>query len=210
MIDVVPCIGLLKDWNVIEERLNLVSGRTGWVQMDFADNTMVPNTTFMDFAGCKPFAGAFPMEAHLLVAQPEKYVKAAADAGFRRLIAHVEAHDLRLFLEQVKFEEVEVGVAIDGPTEFEELEPFLEEADFVLVMMVEAGFSGGTFLPECVEKIKSIHSYLPDLPIEVEGGITDVTARLVREAGATRLVSTNYIFADPSGVSSAIERLENA
>jgi ribulose-phosphate 3-epimerase len=210
MIDVVPCIGMQKDWKVIEERLNMVSGRTSWVQMDFADNTIVPNQTLMDFAACKPFAGAFSMEAHLLVAQPEKFIKPASDAGFRRLIAHVEAHDLRLFLDQVKFEEVEVGVAIDGPTEFEEVEPFLEEADFVLVMTAEAGASGGTFLPECVEKIKSIHSYLPDLPIEVEGGITDVTARLVREAGATRLVATNYIFADHAGVSSAIVRLQNS
>ncbi|MCX6793482.1 MAG: hypothetical protein NTY06_00035 [Candidatus Gottesmanbacteria bacterium] len=216
MIDVIPGI-LEKEWEMIAGRLRLVTGFVDWVQIDVADNTMVPNTTFLDFSRFpqipqipQPASSAGGLEAHLMVANPEKYIKAAADAGFKRLIAHVEAHDLRIFLDQVTYEHVEVGIAIDGPTEFEAIEPFLEEVDFVLVMMVEAGFSGGTFLPECIEKIKSIHSYLPDLPIEVSGGISDTTARLVREAGATRLVSTSYIFKDPANIAAAIERLKEA
>jgi ribulose-phosphate 3-epimerase len=209
MIDVIPGI-LEKEWEMVEERLRLVEGLVDWVQIDFADNTMVPNTTCLDFVKFAPYANKTSLEAHFMVAQPEKYIKAAADAGFKRLIAHVEAHDPRIFFDQAKYEHVEAGIAIDGPTEFETVEPFLEEADFVLVMMVEAGFSGGTFLPECVEKIKSIHSYLPDLPIEVAGGISNTTARLVREAGATRLVSTSYIFKDPGSVAAAIARLKIA
>jgi ribulose-phosphate 3-epimerase len=209
MVEIIPGI-LEKEWEMIEERLRLVVGLVDWIQIDFADNTMVPNTTFLDFARFAPYAKQISLEAHLMAASPEKYIKSLADAGFKRLIAHVEAHDLRVFLDQVKYEHVEVGIAIDGPTEFEVVEPFLEEADFVLVMMVEAGFSGGTFLPECVEKIKSIHSYLPDLPIEVDGGITDATARLVKEAGATRLVSTSYLFKDPANIAAAIERLKEA
>ena len=73
--------------------------------------------------------------------------------------------------------------------------------------MVEAGFSGGTFLPECIEKIKSIHSYLPDLPIEVSGGIDEKTARLVTDAGATRLVVNSFLFQNPGNIKSAIEQL---
>ena len=210
MIDVIPGI-LEKEWEMIEERLRLVAGIVDWVQIDFADNTMVPNSTFLDFSRfslLSPLPRLPQLEAHFMVASPEKYIKTAADAGFKRLIAHVEAHDLRLFLDQVKYEHVEVGIAIDGPTEFETLEPFLEEADFVEVMMVEAGFSGGKFLPECIEKIKSIHSYLPDLPIEVSGGINDQTARLVKDAGATRLVSSSYIFKNPANIASTIARLQ--
>lgn len=210
MIDVIPGIGPQTDWNSIQNRLALIEPHVQWAQIDFADNTLVPNTTFMDFAAYKSFADRISLEAHLMVVNPEKYIKAAADAGFRRLIAHVEAHDPRIFLDQVKYEHVEVGMAIDGPTEFEQIEPYLEEVDFVLVMTVEAGFSGQTFLPECVEKIKSIHSYLPDLPIEVDGGINDATARLVKEAGATRLVSTNYIFSNPGDIAAAIQHLKNA
>jgi ribulose-phosphate 3-epimerase len=224
MIEVIPGI-LEKEWEMIEERLRLVTGLVDWVQLDFADNTLVPNTTFLDFSrftrhasarlpktgtvGQASVAGGPQLEAHFMVANPEKYIKAAVDAGFKRVIAQVEAHDPRLFLDAAKHEEVEVGIAIDGPTEFEAVEPFLEEVDFVLVMMVEAGFSGGTFLPECLEKIKSIHSYLPDLPIEADGGISDKTARLVTEAGATRLVSTSFLFRDPANIAGAIDRLKS-
>src|SRR5258706_9038465 len=182
MIDVIPGIGPQKEWSIIEERLNIVMPHVEWAQIDFADNTFVPNTTFMEFEKFRDFSDKISLEAHLMVAQPEKYIKAAADAGFKRIIAHVEAHDPRIFLDQAKYEDVEVGLAIDGPTDFEEVEPFLDQIDFVLVMTVESGFSGQPFLPETVEKIKSIHAYLPDLPIEVDGGISDVTARLVKDA----------------------------
>jgi ribulose-phosphate 3-epimerase len=208
-IDIIPGI-VEKEWEMLEERIRLVRGLVDWVQIGIADNTLVPNTTFLDFAKFAPIAKTMSLEAHLMAVHPEKYIKAAVDAGFKRLIAHVESDDPRLFLDQVKYEHVEVGIAIDGPTEFETVEPFLEEADFVLVMTAEAGFAGGAFLPECMEKIKSIHSYLPDLPIEASGGIRDTTARLVREAGATRLVSSSYIFKDPAHVASAITRLKNA
>lgn len=210
MVDIIPAPGTLKTFEEIEARLQSLVGLSEWAQIDFADNTLVPNTTPMDFSKFKPYTAKLSLEAHLMVVNPEKYIKAVADAGFKRIIAHVEAHDPRIFFDQVKYEHIEVGIAIDGPTEFEQVEPFLEEADFVLVMTVEAGFSGGTFLPECVEKIKSIHNYLPDLPIEVDGGITDVTARLVKEAGATRLVSTSYVYKDPGDIAGAIERLKNS
>lgn len=209
MAEVIPGIGTLTDWGEIEKRLNLVIGVAEWAQIDFADNTIVPNTTFLDVPKYAPFAQKISLEAHLMVASPEKYIKSLADAGFKRIIAHVEAHEPRLFFEKVKYEQVETGIAIDGPTDFDAIEPFLEEADSVLVMMYEAGFSGQKFQPEQLEKIKSIHSYLPDLPIEVDGGITDQTARLVREAGATRLVSTSYLFNNPANIAAAIEQLKS-
>lgn len=209
MIEVIPGI-LEKEWEMIEERMRLVAPHAAWAQIDFVDNTLFPNTTFMDFAAFKSYADTLSLEAHLMVVQPERYIKAAADAGFKRLIAHVEAHDPRVFLEAAKYEHVEVGIAIDGPTEFEQVQPYLEEVDFVLVMTIESGFSGQPFLPECVEKIKSIHGYLPDLPIEVEGGITETAARVVKEAGATRLVPISYLFDNPQGIDAAIEHLQNA
>lgn len=145
-----------------------------------------------------------------MVANPEKYVAPLADAGFKRLIAHVEAHDTRLFLEKVQYEDVEAGIAIDGPTEFEQVEPYLEEIDTVLVMTIEAGFSGTPFLPETVEKIKLIHEGFANLPIEVDGGINDQTARIVKEAGATRLVSTSYLYKNIGNIAQIIEELKTA
>ncbi len=210
MVEIIPDVGPQKDWSVIEERLNLAIGLAPWMHVDVADDTLVPNKTFMEFEKFKPYASRIALEAHLMVAEPERYVHTLVDAGFKRLIAHVEAHDPRVFLDLCKHEEIEVGIAIDGPTEFEQIEPFLEEVDFVLVMTIEAGFSGQKFLPECVEKIKTLRAYLPDLPIEVDGGMTDVTARLVREAGATRIVSASYVFQDVGDIAGAIERLQNA
>ncbi len=208
MIDVIPGI-LEKEWARIEERLKLLTGLVRGVQIDIADNTLVPNETFMDFAKFTPYAEQFSLEAHLMVANPEKYIKPLSDAGFKRLIAHVEAQDPRLFLEQAQYEHVEVGMAIDGGTEFEHIEPFLEEVDMVLVMTIEAGFSGQPFMVETVEKIKTIHENFPDLAIEVDGGINDQTAKIAVDAGATRLVSTSFLFKDPANIAASIERLKN-
>jgi ribulose-phosphate 3-epimerase len=207
MIDVIPGI-LEKEWSRIEERLNLVRGLVSSVQIDVADNTLVPNETFLDFSQFAPYAKEFSLEAHLMVANPEKYIKPLADAGFKRIIAHVESADPRLFLEQAAYEDVEVGLAIDGSTEIDLLEPFLEEIDMVLVMTIEAGFSGQAFMPETVEKIKAIHENFPDLAIEVDGGINDQTAKITTDAGATRVVSTSFLFKNPSGIAEAIAQLQ--
>lgn len=202
-IDVIPGI-LEKEWTLIKERLDLVRGLVEWVQIDIADNTLVPNITVLEFSKLDP---AFSFEAHLMVANPEKYIKPLVDAGFKRLIAHVECQDPRLFLEQAKYENVEVGMAIDAATPIETIEPFLEEVDMVLVMTIEAGFSGQEFMSETVEKIKTIHENFPDLPIEVDGGINDKTAKFAKDAGATRLVSTSFLFKDPAQIADAIEQL---
>lgn len=212
MIDIIPGI-LEKDFSEVERRVKLVAAYVSWVQIDVADNTLVPNETFLkfdQFVQLGKLDKAPSLEAHLMVAEPEKYIRPLADAGFKRLIAHVEAHDPRRFLDEAKYESVEVGLAIDGPTDLEQIEPFLEEIDVVLVMTIEAGFSGQQLMPETLEKIKTIRRNFPDLPIAVDGGINDKTARLVRDAGATRLVSTSYLFKDPANIAAAIERLKTA
>lgn len=209
VVDIIPGI-LEKEWVPIEEKLRLVSGTAEWVQVDFADNTLVPNETFFDISRFASISDTISLEAHLMVANPEKYIKSLVDSGFKRIIAHVESTDPREFLTQAEHEDVEVGLAVDGGTELEQIEPFLEEIDMVLVMTIEAGFSGQEFMIETVEKIKRIHEAFPDLPIEVDGGINEKTAKLVKDAGATRLVSTSFLFKDPAGISHAMERLKQA
>lgn len=207
MVDVIPGI-LEKDFAEIERRVKLVAPYVSWVQIDVADNTLVPNETLVKFDQFDQLAKLVQLEAHLMVAEPEKYIRPLADSGFKRLIAHVEAHDPRRFLDEAKYESVEVGMAIDGPTELEVIEPFLDSIDVVLVMTIEAGFSGQQLMPETLEKIKTIRRNFPDLPIAVDGGINEATARLVRDAGATRLVSTSYLFRDPEHIAEAIEKLK--
>jgi ribulose-phosphate 3-epimerase len=210
MIDVIP--GILEfELSEIENKVNLVASHVDWIQIDFMDGSLVPNKTFMDIDKLKNIISSHPavsFEAHLMVANPEKYVESLSKVGFKRLIAHVEANDPRLFLDQVKYESVEVGLALDGSTEIDQLEPLLEELDTILIMTIEAGSSGQMFLPESVEKIKSIREILVDIPIEVDGGINETTARLARDAGATRLVSTSYIFKDPRHIADAVSELK--
>lgn len=202
-----------KDWDSFVEKVSQVAPHVSWIHVAVSDGTMGVDATLTDFSHLSEVSTLYPhlsFEARLLTATPEKYVRPLADAGFKRLIAHVESNDPRLFLEEVKFDEVEVGIAMDGATEIDEVEPFLEEVDFVVVMTAEAGEAAGTFLPEGVEKVKLIRQNLPDLPIEAVGGITDVTVKTVKDAGATRIVSTAFVLHNPGGVKDAVEALTNA
>lgn len=211
MIDVIPGI-LEQDLSAIEAKIALVASHVPRVHIDIADNTLVANTTYFDASGLGDLISSYPnlsFEAHLMVANPEKYIRELVDAGFKRLIAHIEATDPRVFLEEAKLESAEVGLAIDGSTEVEQLEPFLEEIDLALVMTIEAGFSGQPFLPETLEKVRAIRKHFADLPIAVDGGITAETARVAKDAGATRLVSTSFLYKDPQAIGAAIEALQH-
>jgi ribulose-phosphate 3-epimerase len=184
-----------------------------WAQIDIADNTFVANEAATDIKGLAKIIEEYPdvsFEAHLMVLKPEKYVKPLADAGFKRIIAHVECEDPREFLEECAYESVETGLAIDGPTEIEQIEPFIEELDVVLVMTIEAGASGQAMLPETVEKIKILREHYPDLPIEVDGGVNTQTIKIVVDAGATRAVSTSYLFANTKHIARAFQELQDA
>lgn len=206
MIDVIPSI-LEKDFSEIERKLKLVAPYAPWVQIDFADGTLFPNQTFLKIEEFKELTKIASLEAHLMVANPEKYIQPLVAAGFKRLIAQVEAHDPRLFLEEAHFESVEVGLAIDGPTPIEQVEPFLEELDFILIMLAEAGANGLELQSENVEKIRAIRQHYPDLQIAVEQGINDQTAKVVVDAGASRIVSSSYLFQNPENIEQMLKNL---
>lgn len=208
MIDIIPGI-FEKEWSEVERKIGLVAPYVEWVQIEISDGTLVPSTTFVDFEKFHTHPEKISFEAHLMAADPVKYIRPLADSGFKRLIAHIESQDPRHFLDQTKYESIEACLAIDSPTDFEQIEPFLGEVDGVLVMTAEAGETGRAFQPETVEKIRLIRQNFADLPIEAEGGINNVTAKIVREAGATHLVSSSYLFNDPEDIALAINRLKS-
>jgi ribulose-phosphate 3-epimerase len=211
-IDVIPAV-VESDWEALDQKVALVAPFVPWVHINISDGSIGASETFADVTKLTELTKKYPhvsFEAHLLVANPDKYVRSLADGGFTRIIAHIESNDPRLFLDVAKYDEVEVGIALDGATEIDQVEPFLEEVDFVVVMTAEVGASGGTFLPEAVEKIKLIRQNYPDLPIEAVGGITDANVKAVKDAGATRIVATDYIFKHVQNVEEAIETLKNS
>ncbi len=207
MVEVIPGI-LEANPHEIERKIKLVAPYVSWVQIDVADGTLVENETFLNFASFPEVPDGVLLEAHLMVEHPEQYIPKLANAGFSRLIAHVECADPRVFLQEAEYEEVEVGLALDGTSEVDLIEPFLESIDVALIMAVEAGFSGQPFLPETMDKVRIIQERFPDLPIAVDGGINDKTARIAIEAGADRLVSTTYLFKNPARIEAAIRRLK--
>lgn len=213
MRDIIPAI-LESEWEEVAKKIALVSPHVDWVQIDIADGTLSPQKTlttfdkFVQLGQLVKLAKMPSFEAHLMVADPTKYIRPLVDAGFKRLIAQVESTDPRLFLDEAVMESVEVGLAIDGVTPIETIEPFLETLDVVLVMLADAGTKEESVSAENIEKIRSIHSHFSDLPIAVEEGITAETIKVLRDAGATRFVPNDFLFKDGANIAAAIEQLK--
>ncbi len=207
MIQVIPAI-LEKDFAEIEKKLKLVEGLVSWVQIDIADNTLVPNTTFLDPAPFSRLGTTLSLELHLMVKDPLRYLERFARVGFKRFFAHLEADFIEDYIASCYQLGVEVGLAIDGPTKVEKVLPFLDNIDAVLVMAIEAGFSGRPFRPDTVEKIKKIKEIDCGLPIAVDGAMDLENAKKVVLAGATRVCSHSYIFSSKD-IKATVEKLKN-
>ncbi|MDP1722544.1 MAG: hypothetical protein Q8L37_05025 [Candidatus Gottesmanbacteria bacterium] len=211
MIVVTPAI-FTNDEGVLASQANQLAPHAPWIQIDLSDGTMVPDATIMDIEKLKAVIVSHPtisFEAHLMVDNPVKYLKPLVDAGFKRIIAQVEAADPRQFMEDAQIESVEVGLALDGASEIDAIEPFLETVDLVVVMTVEAGVADAPFLPESMEKMKSIRHHYPDLPIVAEGNIDERNASLLVDVGVSRIViSADMLLKDPGSIDATIEALQ--
>lgn len=211
MIDVTPAL-FTNEEEVLADQVNQLVPHAPWIQIDLSDGTMVPEATVMDVAKLKSVISSHPttsFEAHLMVDNPVKYLKPLVDTGFKRIIAQVEASDPRRFLEDAQIESIEVGLALDGASEVEILEPYLETLDFVVVMTIEAGGVESPFLPESLEKIKAIRSHYPDLAIAAEGNIDQRNAQFLVDAGVTRLVvSSDTLLKDPANLPQTLAALQ--
>lgn len=192
MYEIIPGI-LEKEWSEIEKKIELVKSFAKTVHIDLADGKFVPNATFLDPQPFKKYSSDIFFELHMMVEEPVNYLNTWAKAGFRRFLGHIEKMS-----DQVEFIAKgqllgEVGLAIDGPTPLEAVKAQYDDLDCILVMTIKAGFSGQFFMPEKLDKVKSIREKTM-IPIEVDGGINDSTVRKASDAGATRCVSTSFIF----------------
>lgn len=208
-IKVVPGI-LEKDLEEIKKKVSQVSPYVDEIQIDLCDGKLVPNSNFSDpLAFSEIIKGEKKFGLHMMVSEPGEIVEDWVEVGFKRVVAHVEGITEPLsFLHKVKSLGVEVGLGIDFNTRLGAVEQYLDYLDFVLVMAVEAGFSGRNFGEQALEKVRKLRGLRPNLEIEVDGGINLETAKLAKEAGASSIVSTSYIFNGDVGKN--IERLKNA
>lgn len=183
-----------------EEVRKAEDGGAELVHFDAMDNQFVPNLTIgpLVAASLVPETN-LPVDAHLMVQNPDNLIPAFLDAGVASISVQPEAvTHLHRTLSLIRDGGAEAGVALNPTTPPEFIEWALPYLDFVLVMSVNPGFGGQAFIPEMVGKIRRLRE-MTDLPIEVDGGITVETAPLVVEAGAQVLIAGSAVYkGDPA------------
>lgn len=178
------------------------------IHFDVMDGQFVPPITFGDsyVKGLRSSVDAL-FEAHLMVETPERQFEPFVAAGCGRIIYHAEAtaHSYRL-AQSLKAMGVEAGIAINPGTPFEAVEPVLGIVDLVLVMTVNPGWGGQSFLPSTLAKVAKIRQLSPSVHIEVDGGIDPTTLPLAKSAGANVFVVGSHL-ARAASVEAAVQEL---
>jgi ribulose-phosphate 3-epimerase len=159
-------------------------------------------------------ATKLPLDVHLMIEQPERHLDAFAKAGARHLTVHVETcPHLYRTLEHIKSLGCKAGVALNPGTPVGAIESVLHLADLVLVMTVNPGFSGQTFIPESVKKVREVRKKLNSLAssawLEVDGGVNTENLPKLKKAGATAFVAATAVFKHPKGIASGVKTLRS-
>lgn len=192
MRDIIPGI-LEKDFAEIEKKLAIIKSFSKKVHIDFLDGKFSPEVSFMDFPQFSKYKNDFFMEAHLMVEDPSQYVKQLASAGFKRFLGQVEKmENLEEFIAEGQIFG-EVGLALDIHTLIDVIDISFDDIDTILLMSVKAGQSGQEFMPEVLEKIRTLRQ-LTQIPIEIDGGINAETLIAAKKEGVQRFVVTSAIF----------------
>lgn len=170
-----------------------------WLHIDVMDGHFVPNLTMgPDIVACVRKVTSLPLDVHLMVENPEKYIPAFVKAGADILTVHIETlSDPLTVLRQIRCLGVKVGLSLKPDTPVTQILPFLDEVDLVLVMTVHPGFSGQKFMAKPLEKIKVIHKQIQpgqNVLISVDGGVNGDSGSMCVDMGANVLVAGNYIF----------------
>lgn len=184
--------------------------------MDVMDGRFVPNITFGPFVveAARRCTSA-PIEAHLMIVEPDRWVADFARAGADVILVHQEAcSHLHGTLQQIRRLGKKAGVVLNPATPVVTIAEILPEVDQVLVMSVNPGFGGQTFIESSIEKIATLRAMRDErklaCTIEVDGGIAPGTAGAVVKAGADVLVSGTSIFRSPDGITAAIAALRES
>ncbi|MGA2112168.1 MAG: ribulose-phosphate 3-epimerase [Anaerolineales bacterium] len=192
------------------------AGGADYIHVDVMDGHFVPNLTLGApvLSAFRP-ASRLPYDVHLMIESPEKYVQDFARAGADIITVHQEACiHLNRVIEQIKELGKRAGVAINPATSAGSLEEILPFVDLVLVMTVNPGYGGQSFIPTMPEKIAAVRRQILDrnlkAELEVDGGIAAETAGIVVRAGATVLVAGSAVFRNPAGIATAIRQLREA
>lgn len=183
-----------------EEIKMLNRSEAEWIHVDVMDGVFVPNISF-GFPIMEPLKkiAEKPLDVHLMICDPDKYVERFCDAGAYSVGFHLEAVDNPLpILDKIRSKGVKTCLTINPDISVERLLPYLDKVDMVLLMSVFAGFGGQKFIPETLEKVRYIKHEITarglNTLIEVDGGVNKENASLLFEAGADILVAGSSVF----------------
>lgn len=185
-----------------------------WVHVDVMDGHFVPNITIGApvVKSLRKITNA-TLDVHLMISEPQKYVKDFIAAGSDIITFHLEAQkDLTLdIIKEIKSADIMAGLSVKPKTPIDEIKKFIPYLDLVLIMTVEPGFGGQRFMHDCVQKIADVKEYArilkkENLYIQVDGGINVKTANICKSLGANSLVAGSYIFGS-SDIASALKSL---
>lgn len=186
------------------------------IHIDVMDGHFVPNITIGPLVvSAVRKVTTLPLYVHLMIDCPERYVEAFVQAGTDILTVHPEATPhIHRTLQQIHNLGIKAGVALNPGTSISTLEHILPLVDLILVMTVNPGFGGQSFIPEMLEKIKRVRQMLDavhsDAWLSVDGGVNIKTASSIVAAGADTLVAGTAVFGAPNGVAAAIAALRDA
>ena len=175
-----------------------------WIHVDVMDGTFVPNISF-GFPVMVPLKkyATKPLDVHLMIVHPEKYVERFCDAGAWSVGFHLEAVDDPMpILQLIRNKGVRTCLTINPDIDVKRLDPYLGEVDMVLLMSVFAGFGGQKFIPETMDKLRYVRQQIQERGlktlVEIDGGVNVENARTLFDAGADVLVAGSAVFNAPS------------
>ena len=201
MILVAPSL-LASNFLRLEDECKMINeSEADWFHLDVMDGRFVPNISFgLPVISQISKAAKKPCDVHLMILEPERYVGAFKEAGADHISVHIEAcPHLHRNVQQIKSLGMKAGVAVNPHTPVDFLQDILDDIDIVLLMSVNPGFGGQSFIPHTLTKIRELRKIIDDnklnVKIEIDGGVTVENAKEILDAGADVLVAGNTVFA---------------
>lgn len=203
MVKIAPSL-LSADFSRLKEEVQEIEqAGADWLHLDVMDGHFVPNLTFgpLLVEAIRPHT-KLPFDVHLMIERPDTYINAFVKSGADYITVHQEAcTHLHRTIYHIKEQGVKAGVSINPATPLSVIEPILPDVDLILLMTVNPGFGGQSFISNVLSKIADLRTIIDrqghQIEIEVDGGIAPGTAKQVVESGATVLVAGSAVFGQP-------------